>query len=178
MRGVHYVPEAASSLLSVGELEDRGARVVVDSLKKTVSIMRDQTEVLFGYRYRKVWRLSQIKDYRAHVAQEKMGSSGTALKSIPKISARLLYTRLGYPGKHIEGKLSGLMNDLGDHSFYSLFCLSYTEVKIMRKVSREPMSTVKEKLGKAHMDLWGPIEQSLQGMRYMLTITDQATRQV
>ena len=54
MRRVHYVPEAASSLLSVGELEDRGAHVVVDSLGKTVTIMRDQKEVLFGQRHRKV----------------------------------------------------------------------------------------------------------------------------
>ena len=69
VRGVHYVPEAASSLLSVGELEDRGARVVVDSLGKTVTIMRDQKEVLFGQRHRKVWRLSQMKDHRAHTAQ-------------------------------------------------------------------------------------------------------------
>ena len=73
VRGVHYVPEAASSLLSVGELEDRGARVVVDSLRKTVMIMRDQKEVLFGHRHRKVWRLSQTKDHRAHTAQEKGG---------------------------------------------------------------------------------------------------------
>lgn len=51
-RGVHYVPEAASSLLSVGELEDRGARVVVDSLRKTVMITRDRKEVLFSQGHR------------------------------------------------------------------------------------------------------------------------------
>jgi hypothetical protein len=37
---------------------------------------------------------------------------------------------------------------------------------------------VTEKLGKVHMDLWGPVELSLQGMKYMLTITDQATGRV
>lgn len=47
-----------------------------------------------------------------------------------------------------------------------------------RKVSREPMSMVTEKLGKVHMDLWGPFELSLQGMKYMLTITDQDTGRV
>ena len=41
VRGVHYVLEAASSLLLVGELEDRGARVVVDSLRKIVIITID-----------------------------------------------------------------------------------------------------------------------------------------
>jgi hypothetical protein len=41
VRGVHYVLGAASSLLLVGELEDRGVRVVVDSLGKTVTIIRD-----------------------------------------------------------------------------------------------------------------------------------------
>jgi hypothetical protein len=178
VRGVHYVPEAASSLLSVGELEDRGARVVVDSLGKTVTIMRDQKEVLFGQRHRKVWRLSQMKDHRAHTAQEKEGDSGTASKSIPKISTRLLHARLGHPGKHMEGKLNGLMDDLGDHSFCPPFCSSCTEAKMTRKVSREPMSIVTEKLGRVHMDLWGPVELSLRGMKYMLTITDQATGRV
>ena len=178
VRGVHYVPEAASSLLSVGELEDRGARVVVDSLGKTVTIMRDQKEVLFGQRYRKVWRLSQMKDHRAHTAQEKEGDSGTASKSIPKISTRLMHARLGHPGKHMEGKLNGLMDDLGDHSFCPPFCSSCTEAKMTRKVSREPMSIVTEKLGRVHMDLWGPVELSLRGMKYMLTITDQATGRV
>lgn len=178
VRGVYYVPEAASSLLSVGELEDRGARVVVDSLRKTVMIMRDRKEVLFGHRHRKVWRLSQAKDHRAHTVQEKGGDSGTASKSIPKISTRLLHARLGHPGKHMEGKLNGLMDDLGDRSFCPPFCSSCTEAKMTRKVSREPMSIVTEKLGKVHMDLWGPVELSLQGMKYMLTITDQATGRV
>lgn len=178
VRGVHYVPEAVSSLLSVGELEDRGARVVVDSPGKTVTIMRDQKEVLFGHRHRKVWRLNQMIDHRAHTAQEKEGDGGTASKPIPKISTRLLHARLGHPGKHMEGKLNGLMDDLGDHSFCPPFCSSCTEAKMTRKVSREPMSIVTEKLGRVHMDLWGPVELSLQGMKYMLTITDQATGRV
>ena len=55
-----------------------------------------------------MWRLNQTKDHRAHRAQVKGGS-------IPKISARLLYARLGHLGKHMEGRLSSLMDDLGDH---------------------------------------------------------------
>ena len=122
--------------------------------------------------------MNQMKDNRAHTAQEKEGDSGTASKSIPKISTRLLHARLGHPGKHMEGKLNGLMDDLGDHSFCLPFCSSCTEAKMTRKVSREPMSIVTEKLGRVHMDLWGPVELSLQGMKYMLTITDQATGRV
>ena len=78
----------------------------------------------------------------------------------------------------MEGKLNGLMDDLGDHSFCPPFCSSCTEAKMTRKVSREPMSIVTEKLGRVHMDLWGPVELSLRGMKYMLTITDQATGRV
>jgi hypothetical protein len=78
----------------------------------------------------------------------------------------------------MEGKLSGMMDDLGDHSFCPPFCSSCTEAKMTRKVSREPMSIMTEKLGRVHMDLWGPVELSLQGMKYMLTITDQATGRV
>ena len=178
VRGVHYIPDAASSLLSVGELEDRGARVDVDSPKETITITRDQKEVLFGHRYKKVWRLNQTRRHRAHTIQEKEGDDSTAKKPIPKVSQRLLHARLGHPGKHMEGKLNALMDDLGGHSFCPPFCSSCTEAKMTRKVSREPMSIVTEKLERVHMDLWGPVELSLQGMKYMLTITDQATGRV
>lgn len=102
--------------------------------------------------------MSQTKDYRAYTAQERRGDSGTASKSIPKMSTPLLHARLGHPGKHMEGKLNGLMDDLGDDSFSPPFCSSCTEAKMTRKVSREPMSIVTEKLGRVHMDLWGPVE--------------------
>jgi hypothetical protein len=78
----------------------------------------------------------------------------------------------------MEGKLNTVMDDLGDDSFCPPFCSSCTEAKLTRNVSREPMSTVTEKLERVHMDLWGPVEPSLQGMKYMLTITDQATGRV
>jgi hypothetical protein len=179
VRGVHYIPEAASSLISVGELEDRGARIVVDSHKKTITVVRNQKEVLFGQRHKKVWRLNQEKGHRAHITQEKGDDSETVPKSaIPKVSQRLLHARLGHPGKHMEGKLNALMDDLGDHSFCPSFCSSCTEAKMTRKVSREPMSIVTEKLARVHMDLWGPVELSLQGMKYMLTVTDQATGRI
>jgi hypothetical protein len=187
VRGVHYIPDAVSSLLSVGELEDRGARVIVDSPGKTITVMKDGKEVLFGYRHKKVWRLSQTKEHRAHATQERgvdrgipagEASASSQKASIPEVPVRLLHARLGHPGKHMEGKLNNLMEDLGNHSFCPPFCPSCTEAKMTRKVSREPMSIVTEKLGKVHMDLWGPVELSLQGMKYMLTITDQATGRV
>ena len=171
IRGVHYIPEAASSLLSVGTLEDCGARVVVDSLGQTIAIIKDQKEVLLGHRHRKVWRVNQTQRHRAHAIQEKEDHD-------TKVSQRLLHARLGHPGKHMEGKLNTVMADLGDHSFCPPFCSSCTEAKMTRKVSREPMSIVTEKLARVHMDLWGPVELSLQGMKYMLTITDQATGRV
>ena len=132
--------------------------------------------MLFGHRHKKgVARESDAETHRAHVIQEKEEDNETAQKSIPKVSQRLLHARLGHPGKHMEGKLNALMDDLGDQSFCPPFCSSCTEAKMTRKVSREPMSIVTEKLERVHMDLWGPVEPSLQGMKYMLTITDQAT---
>jgi hypothetical protein len=178
VRGVHYIPEAASSLLSVGELEDRGAHIVVDSPGKTVTVTRNQEEVLFGHRHKKVWRLSQTREHRVHTIQEKDGDNEIAQSLTQKMPQRLLHARLGHPGKHMEGKLNALMDDLGDNSFCPSFCSSCTEAKMTRKASREPMSIVTEKLERVHMDLWGPVEPSLQGMKYMLTITDQATGRV
>ncbi|KID93786.1 copia-like retrotransposable element, partial [Metarhizium majus ARSEF 297] len=178
VRGVHYIPDAASSLLSVGQLEDRGAHVVVDSPGKTVTVTRNQQEVLFGHRHKRVWRLSQTREHQAHIIQEKDEDNEIAQKLTPETSQRLLHARLGHPGKHMEGKLDALMDDLGNQPFCPPFCPSCTEAKMTRKASREPMSPVAEKLERVHMDLWGPVEPSLQGMKYMLTITDQATGRV
>jgi hypothetical protein len=149
VRGVHYVPEAASSLLSVGELEDGGARIIVDSLGKTVTVTRNQQEVLCGHRHKKVWRLTQTRGQRAHAVQEKDSDEEITQKSTPKTPQRLLHARLGHPGKPMKGKLNAVMEDLGDQSFCPPFCTSCTEAKMTRKVSREPMSTVTEKLERA-----------------------------
>ena len=58
VRGVHHILKAASSLLSVGELEDRGACIIVDSPGKRGTVTRNQEEVLLGRRHKKLWRLS------------------------------------------------------------------------------------------------------------------------
>ncbi|XP_044720034.1 uncharacterized protein HRG_06623 [Hirsutella rhossiliensis] len=92
-------------------------------------------EVLFGHRHKKVWRLSQTRGHRAHTIQEKDGDNGVALKSILKMPERLLHARLGHPGKHMEGKLNAVMDDLGDNSFCPSFCSSCTEAKMTRKAT-------------------------------------------
>ena len=112
--------------------------------------------------------LEADEDHRAHTAEQKGADSGTASESCPKTSTRLLHARLRHPGKHMEGKLNGLMDDLGDHSFCPPFCSSCIEAKMKRKVSKEPISVVTEKLGEVHMDLRGPGELSLRGMKYVL----------
>jgi uncharacterized small protein (DUF1192 family) len=109
VRGVHYILEAASSLLSVGELEDRGARLAIDSLRKRITITRNRKEVLFGHRHKKVWRVSQTRGHRAYVVQEREDQDVTRTKSVLKVSERLLHARLRHPGKHIEGRLNALI---------------------------------------------------------------------
>jgi hypothetical protein len=71
VQGVHYIPEAASSPLSVGELEDKGSRVIVDSLGKRITITRNRKKVLSRHRHRKVWPVSQTQRHQAYVIQER-----------------------------------------------------------------------------------------------------------
>jgi hypothetical protein len=148
---VHYIPEAASSLLSAGVLEDRGANVLVDSLGKTISITRYQKEVLLGRGYRKMWCVSQTQRDRAHAIQEGGDHDVTTTESIPKVSQRLLHARLGHACRHMEVKLNALMDDLGDHLFCPPFCSSCIEANMIRNMSRERMSIVTEKLGRVHV---------------------------
>ena len=118
---------------------------------------RNQQEVLFGHRHRRVWRLSQTREHQAHIIQEKDEDNEIAQKLTPKMSQRLLHARLGHPGKHMEDKLDALMDDIGNQPFCPPFCPSSIEAKMTTKGSREPMSTVTEKLERVHMDLWGPV---------------------
>ncbi|CZR68295.1 uncharacterized protein PAC_18194 [Phialocephala subalpina] len=205
VKRVHYISQAKGSLPSVGELEDSGAQVVVDSPGKTVTIMRDGKELLYGQRKHQVWLVYQGINHRScsaiqiestlrkefdNTKDNVQGTSDTADsaaketisgtckpgpvaptpvqgdvtakpqgKPIPKVPTKLLHARLGHIGSHVQGKLNRMEKEF-------------------RRVFRERMALTTRKLGKVHMDLWGPVDASLKGMQYMLTITDQATGRV
>ena len=98
-----------------------------------------------------MWCVSQTQRDQAHAIQERGDHDVTTMESIPKVSQRLLHARPGHTCRHMEGKLNALMDDLGDHSFCPLFCSSCIEAKMIRKMSRERMSIVIEKLGRVHV---------------------------
>jgi hypothetical protein len=132
VKEVHYIPQAESSLLSVGEFEDSGAQVVVDSPGKTVTITRDGKELLYGQRKHRVWCVNQRIKYRSCSAMQSestlrkeldntkdivQGTSDTADtaaketisgtckpegKPIPKVPTKLLHARLGHPGRYTK----------------------------------------------------------------------------
>lgn len=58
-------------------------------------------------------------------------------------------------------------------------CEACIYAKQAKHISCKPIKDAKRKLGRVHIDLWGPAPDiSLQGNKYMLTITDQHTKQV
>lgn len=58
-------------------------------------------------------------------------------------------------------------------------CEACIYAKQAKHISRKPMKNAKRKLGRVYMDLWGPASDiSLKKKKYMLTITDQYTKQV
>ena len=174
VRDVLYVPEASDCLLSVGKLEDRGSEVETSSAKRSVLLRRNGNIVMRGYRKDRMWLVVHPVDIKAYKSTAR--SARRPRKQSPE-EIKLLHARLGHPGKHME--LQKVMDGLGDHVFCPLFCESCTLGKMTRNPSREPMSLVTEKLEKVHMDLYGPVPvPSLQGKRYMLTITDQKTGRI
>ena len=174
VRDVLYVPEASDCLLSVGKLEDRGSEVETSSAKRSVLLRRNGNIVMRGYRKDRMWLVVHPADIKAYKSTAR--SARRPRKQSPE-EIKLLHARLGHPGKHME--LQKVMDGLGDHVFCPPFCESCTLGKMTRNPSREPMSPVTEKLEKVHMDMYGPVPvPSLQGKRYMLTITDQKTGRI
>jgi hypothetical protein len=174
VRDVLYVPEASDCLLSIGKLEDRGSEVETKSAKRSILLRRNGNIIMRGYRKDRMWLVVHPADIKAYKSMER-----SAYKPRRQSSAEieLLHARLGHPGKHME--LQKVMDGLGNHVFCPPFCESCTLGKMTRNPSREPMSPVSEKLERVHMDLYGPVPvPSLQGKRYMLTITDQKTGRI
>jgi hypothetical protein len=173
VRDVLYVPEASDCLLSVGKLEDRGSELEIKSAKRSILLRRNGNIVIRGYRKNRMWLVAHPADNKAYKSSE------ISTRKPEKRSAEinLLHARLGHPGKHMD--LLKVMDGLEGNVFCPPFCESCTLGKMTRNPSREPMSPVTEKLERVHMDLYGPVPvPSLQGKRYMLTITDQKTGRI
>lgn len=69
--------------------------------------------------------------------------------------------------------------ELQHPAIMEITCEACIYAKQFKNSSRQPIRYAKQKLGRVHMDLWGPAPNiSLQGNKYMLTITDQCTKQV
>ena len=174
VRDVLYVPEASDCLVSVGKMEDRGSEVEINSAKRSILLRRSGNVVMRGYRKDRMWLVVHPADIKAYKSTERSARKPGKQSSM---EVELLHARLGHPGKHME--LQKVMDGLGDHMFCPPFCESCTLGKMTRNPSREPMSSVTEKFEKVHMDLYGPVPvPSLQGKRYMLTITDQKTGRI
>jgi len=180
IEGVLYAPEASENLISVGKLERRQG-IEVTSSNGRQTLRRKGQVVITGRTVGNLWQV-QHPDRTLSV----MTSSGKHQESTKKDRPtqapkkkmdppELWHARLGHPGKHMAARLNTMVEDLGTQSFCPPFCNACTKGKMTRNPSTEHMKRVTQKLECVHMDLMGPVKGSLQGKRYMLTITDQFT---
>ena len=100
-------------------------------------------------------------------------------KALKKGKNDILHTRLGHMGETYSNRIISMVDDIDDDPTKICFCESCICAKITIHPSMKPMSKVTTKLGRVHMDLWGPSPDiSLEGNCYMWTVTNQATGRV
>ena len=171
IKDVLYAPKASENLISVGKLE-RKQGIEVASSNGRQTLRRKGQVVITGRTVGNLWRVSHPD--RTLSATTDPGKDQESFRK-GRRSPELWHARLGHPGKHMAERLNAMVEDLGTHSFCPPFCNACTKGKMTRNPSREHMKRVTRKLECIHMDLIGPVKSSLQGKRYMLTITDQST---
>jgi Reverse transcriptase (RNA-dependent DNA polymerase)/gag-polypeptide of LTR copia-type len=180
IKGVLYAPKTSENLISVGTLERRQG-IEVTSSNGRQTLRKNGRVVMTGRTVGNLWQV-QHPDKSLSAMAKPSKQQEPAKEDEPVVALEkkleppeLWHARLGHPGKHMAARLNTIVEDLGTQSFCPPFCNACTRGKMTRDPSREPMKKVTQKLECVHMDLMGPVEGSLQGKRYMLTITDQFT---
>ena len=169
---VLYVPEAKANLLSLGQLSERG--VDIKTIGAKMYLHRGKKTVMTGSRIDRVWLMNNVNwPMRALSARE------VVKKALRKGKNDILHARLGHMGETHSKKIISMVDNIDGDPTKICFCESCISAKITRNPSSKPMSEVTTKMGRVHMDLWGPSPDiSLEGNRYMWTATDQATGRV
>jgi hypothetical protein len=167
---VQYSPEVAYTLVSVGNLDEKGFVVKFGGGKCVITdpngvIIREVPKNQKG-----LYRVEHDLE-TADVASEELTLEQfhRRMGHISPESARTLVSR---------GLVTGVFLDLTDH-VRPFFC----ESCVYAKSSRKPISKVREGEravefgGEVHSDLWGPAPvESRGGKRYYITFTDDKTR--
>lgn len=166
---VLYVPNAKANLLSLGQLSEKG--VDVKTTGAGMYLHRSGKTVMIGSRIGRVWLMNNT-----HWPMKALSAREVVMKAIKKSKNDICHVRLGHLGETYSRTISGMVNDMDGDPSKACFCEPCVGAKITRQASKNSMSEVTLKLGRVHMDLWGPsADISLQGNRYMWTATDQAT---
>lgn len=163
--GVIYVPAIGFNLLSVSQLGEKGMACNFTASSATLSRngCRVATAVKKGMTY--VLK-AQANDIATPVSDR---ADGTI--------AALWHQRLGHPGERkLELFLSGALEGM-PQGLEHVDCETCKITKSTHVINRSPVPRAIQLLERAHMDFWGPYDRpTLGGRRYMLTITDDASR--
>jgi hypothetical protein len=154
---VIYVPDIGFNLLSIAQLTARGI---------TCEFVGDEAI------------LSRGGEVVATSTRKDMTYALVARAPKHAMPSELWHRRLGHPGERktkliAEGVLKGAPKALK----FLTNCEACHTTKSTQAISRVPAEKATEPLKRIHIDFWGPYhEDTIDGQRHMLTITDDFTR--
>jgi transposase InsO family protein len=169
---VLHVPELAGSLISVPQLQDKGILVqTTEGNSKYAMVLKSK-----GYIIANAIRVGSQYILDSVAIEATM----TATERDPSLD--LWHRKFGHIG--VQG-LRGLHDVVSDleapisvpRGYNSDFCEPCIMAKQLRVVNRQAPEKTDEPLGRVFSDFWGPYSiPTLNGERYICTLTDQATR--
>lgn len=165
MSDVYYVPKIDQNLLSVGQLVEKGMKIVFD--KNECAIADEEGKLLF-----------RIPMQNKTFAFDPASKESKAMACVQG-QEELWHRRLGH--FHYKGlqfmQRHGLVEDLPQLGSEVSDCEVCLQGKLVRKPFQKTRWRAKEKLQLVHSDVCGPMpEESLNKSKYFVTFIDDCTR--
>jgi len=168
IHGVLYIPECSENLLSEGQLDERGIKTITKNGKKLIK--KEGRLVATATRRGMIYFLDTVEDWAAECAFWMEVLHHTEPEE-------LWHHQLGHISKGSAKMISNVVDGLEKGTEFKGVCESCIYSKAHRDISKVPMRKTTKKLERVHTDIWGPApEPSINGSRYMLTLTDDYTR--
>lgn len=81
-----------------------------------------------------------------------MSANKVIVKALKKNKNDILYICLGYISKFYSKQISNMIDNIDSNLSKICFCKVYIEAKILKNLSKKPISAMTEKLKKVYID--------------------------
>ena len=172
---VIHVPKIGFNLLSISQLAERGMKC--EFTGGTAVLSRNGAVVATAIRRGMTYALSGALASATHAAHAACVASTEGVAH-GRTQSDLWHQRLGHPGKEKTRLIEKAAYEGAPRALKHVAdCETCHTTKSTQATSRIPAERATERLGRVHIDFWGPYhEPTIAGRRYMLTVTDDFTR--